>query len=131
MAKSFYAVKRGFDKKLNKEVSDIITSDWSEIKPLVVGYDNARYKGFDTEEEAKVWLSVVDRADAEKRAKKTIDQAKKDIGIESVVNNSDDLELNLDINEIEKLKDKGYSKAEVFYSFTKSIERYLEKVYGK
>ena len=131
MAKSFYAVKRGFDKKLNKEVGDIITSDWSEVKPLVVGYDNARYKGFDTEEEAQVWLSVVDRADAEKRSKKTIEQAKKDIGIESIVNSSDDLELNLDINEIEKLKDKGYSRAEVFYAFTKSIDRYLEKIYGK
>jgi hypothetical protein len=83
MAHNFYAVKRGFDKKLNKEVYDIIESEWSKVKPLVIGYDNARYKGFDTEEEAKTWLSVVDRTDAEKRAKKTIDQAKKDIGIES------------------------------------------------
>lgn len=131
MAKNFYAVKRGFDKEQNKPVSDIIESDWSKIKPLVIGYDEARYKGFDTEEEAKVWLSVVDRTDAEKRSKNVIDNAKKELGIESNVNNSGDLELNLDIKEIELLKNKGYSKSEVFYCLTKSLYGYLEKVYGK
>lgn len=83
MAHNFYAVKRGFDKKQNKEITDLIAEDWYEVAPLVKGYNDARYKGFDTKEEAETWLSVVDKTDAEKRAKSTIDQAKKDIGIES------------------------------------------------
>lgn len=82
MAKNFYAVKRGFDKKQNKEIMDLITNDWYEVAPLVKGYKDARYKGFDTKEEAETWLSVVDKTDAEKRAKNTIDKAKEDIGIE-------------------------------------------------
>lgn len=83
MAHNFYAVKRGFDKKQNKEVTDLIVDDWYEAAPLIKGYSNARYKGFDTKEEAETWLSVVDKIDAERRAKSAIDQAKKDIGIES------------------------------------------------
>ena len=83
MAHNFYAVKRGFNKKQNKEITDLIAEDWYEVAPLVKGYSDARYKGFDTKEEAETWLSVVDKTDAEKRAKSTIDQAKKDIGIES------------------------------------------------
>lgn len=82
MAKNFYAVKRGFDKKQNKEITDLIADDWYKVAPLVKGYKDARYKGFDTKEEAETWLSVVDKTDAEKRAKNTIDQAKKDLGIE-------------------------------------------------
>lgn len=83
MAHNFYAVKRGFDKKQNKEVMDLIVDDWYEVAPLIKGYSNARYKGFDTKEEAETWLSVVDKIDAERRAKNAVDQAKKDIGIES------------------------------------------------
>lgn len=79
MAHNFYAVKRGFDKKQNKEITDLIAEDWYEVAPLVKGYDNARYKGFDTKEEAETWLSVVDKTDAERRAKETIDKAKKEI----------------------------------------------------
>lgn len=89
MAKNFYAVKRGYDKEADKKVYDLIFSDWSKAKPLVIGYDDARYKGFDTEEEAKVWLSVVDKTDAEKRAKKTIDKAKEEIGIGSNTNSKE------------------------------------------
>ena len=82
MAKNFYAIKRGFSKKQNKEVYDIITDDWYEIAPLVKGYANARYKGFNTKEEAETWLSVVDKTDAEKRSKETIEKAKEEIGID-------------------------------------------------
>ena len=131
MAKNFYAVKRGFDKEANKTVEDLVFTDWKDVKPLVVGYDDARYKGFETEEEAKVWLSVVDRTDAEKRSKKTIDQAKKEIGIESNINQSGDLELNLDIKEVERLKEKGYSKCEVYYYLSRSLNEYIDKIYGK
>jgi viroplasmin and RNaseH domain-containing protein len=82
MAHNFYAVKRGFDKATGDPVVDRIFTDWATVKPLVIGYEDARYKGFDTEEEAKVWLEVVDKTDAEKRSKKTIDKAKKEIGVE-------------------------------------------------
>jgi hypothetical protein len=83
VAHNFYAVKRGFDKKQNKEVTNLIVDDWYEAAPLIKGYSNARYKGYDTKEEAETWLSVVDKIDAERRAKSAIDQAKKDIGIKS------------------------------------------------
>lgn len=97
MAHNFYAVKRGFDKEKNQEVHDIIESDWYKVKPLVIKYENSRYKGFDTEEEAKAWLSVVDKTDAEKRAKKTIDKAKEEIGIG---NNTDSKAFNI-LREVE------------------------------
>lgn len=35
MAHNFYAVKRGFDKKQNKEITDLIAEDWYEVAPLV------------------------------------------------------------------------------------------------
>lgn len=63
MAKKYYAVKRGFDKDERKEVTDLIFTDWKEVDPLVRGYQNARYKGFETEDAAKTWLSVVDKLD--------------------------------------------------------------------
>jgi viroplasmin and RNaseH domain-containing protein len=89
MAHNFYAVKRGFDKKHNKEITDLISDNWYEVAHLVKGYDNARYKGFDTEDEARTWLSVVDKKDAEKRSKKIIDKAKEDIGIETDIINKE------------------------------------------
>ena len=69
MAHNFYAVKRGFDKKQNKEITDLIAEDWYEVAPLIKGYNDARYKGFDTKEEAETWLSVVDKTDAEKESR--------------------------------------------------------------
>ena len=79
MAHNFYAVKRGFDKKQNKEITDLIAEDWYEVAPLVKGYSDARYKGFDTKEEAETWLSVVDKVDAEKRSKDKIEKLNKEI----------------------------------------------------
>ena len=129
MPKSFYAVKRGFNKETNKEVTDIISRNWAEIKSLVIGYDNARYKGFNSEEEAKVWLSVVDKTDAEKRAKQTIEKAKEELGIECNTKVNDELRLSIDIEDIKVLKKKGYSKHEIFYNFVESIRDVLEKAY--
>ena len=79
MAHNFYAVKRGFDKKQNKEITDLIAEDWYEVAPLVKGYSDARYKGFDTKEEAETWLAVVDKVDAEKRSKGKIEKLNKEI----------------------------------------------------
>lgn len=113
MAKfNFYAIKRGFNKDNGEEVSDLILTDWSEAKPLVIGYENARYKGFLTKGEAEIWLSMVDRVDAEKRGSDAVEAFKKDItdGVkkELATNSSktvpetyiesDDTTLRLDIN---------------------------------
>ena len=130
MAKNFYAVKRGFDKKQNKEITDIITDDWYEVAPLVKGYDNARYKGFDTKEEAETWLSVVDRSDAERRAKDTIDKAKEEIGISDTDAHTlaDEYAEALDklIKEYKKL---GWDKLATIGNLTSVIVREVEKIY--
>lgn len=77
--KKFYAVKRGFDKEKGEKVTDLIFDNWQDVKPLVIGYDQARYKGFLTEVEAKTWLEEVDSIDAEKRANRAIQKAKQEI----------------------------------------------------
>ena len=48
-AKKFYAIKNGRKKK-------VIVKTWSECSKLVLGYQGAIYKGFNTEEEAKAFL---------------------------------------------------------------------------
>jgi viroplasmin and RNaseH domain-containing protein len=130
MAKNFYAVKRGFDKKQNKEITDIITDDWYEVAPLVKGYNNARYKGFDTKEEAETWLSVVDRTDAERRAKETIDKAKEEIGISDTDTHTlaDEYAEALDklIKEYKKL---GWDKLATIGNLTSVIVNEVEKIY--
>ena len=125
MARNFYAVKHGFDKKNNKEVTDFITKDWYEAKPFVFGYDGARYKGFDTEEEARTWLEVVDRKDAERRSKKEIEEIKKDIGIESKKSDA----YKDHINEIVKeLYETGFTKEEILYGFIDTVMKYLNQI---
>lgn len=120
MAKNFYAVKRGYDKEADKKVYDLIFSDWSKAKPLVIGYDDARYKGFDTKEEAETWLSVVDKTDAEKRAKKTIDTLKDEVCIGKKKDDTISLE-----DVVKEMKESGISKYEALTMFAK----YLDKVY--
>lgn len=50
-AKKFYAIKNG--KKKN-----VIVKTWIECSKLVLGYPNAIYKGFNTEDEAKKFLGI-------------------------------------------------------------------------
>lgn len=130
MAKNFYAIKRGFDKKQNKEVTDIITDDWYEVAPLVKGYNNARYKGFDTKEEAETWLSVVDRTDAERRAKETIDKAKEEIGISDADTHTlaDEYAEALDklIKEYKKL---NWDKLATIGNLTSIVVNEVERIY--
>lgn len=132
MAKNFYAVKRGYDKKQNKEVTDLIFTDWYDVAPLVKGNENARYKGFDTEEEAKTWLSVVDKTDAEKRAKNIIDQAKKDIGIEE--SDADTHTLADEYAEaldklIKEYKKLGWGHLATIGNLTSVVVKEVEKIY--
>ena len=130
MAKNFYAVKRGFDKKQNKEITNIITDDWYEVAPLVKGYDNARYKGFDTKEEAETWLSVVDRTDAERRAKDTIDKAKEEIGISDTDAHTLADEYAEALNKlIREYKKLGWDKLATIGNLTSVIVKEVEKIY--
>lgn len=130
MAKNFYAVKRGFDKKQNKEITDIITDDWYEVAPLVKGYDNARYKGFDTKEEAETWLSVVDRTDAERRAKDTIDKAKEEIGISNTDTHAFADEYAEALNKlIKEYKKLGWDRLATIGNLTSVIVNEVEEIY--
>ena len=131
MAKNFYAVKRGFDKKQNKEITDFITDDWYEVAPLVKGYDNARYKGFDTKEEAETWLSVVDKTDAERRAKETIDKAK-----EEIIGDADTHTLTDEYAEaLEKLvkeyKKLGWDQMTTIGNLTSVLVNEVDKIYRR
>ena len=122
MAKNYYAVKRGFDKENNKEIKDFIFDCWIDVKPLVIGYENARYKGFDTKEEAEVWLSVVDKKDAEKRAKDKVDRIKEDIGIVTISNDPISL-LALEY------KRAGYSREEAIANIIEGSIEIINQVY--
>ena len=122
MAKNYYAVKRGFDKENNKEIKDFIFDSWIDVKPLVIGYENARYKGFDTKEEAEVWLSVVDKKDAEKRAKDKVDRIKEDIGIVTISNDPISL-LALEY------KRAGYSREEAIANIIEGSIEIINQVY--
>ena len=71
MAKNFYAVKRGFDQENNKEIHDQIFETWDETKKYVKNdYENPRYKGFMTKEEAIAWLESVDEQDQKNKERK-------------------------------------------------------------
>ena len=130
MAKNFYAVKRGYDKKQDIEVRDLIFTDWYEVAPLVKGYDNARYKGFDTEEEAETWLSVVDKSDAEKRTKVTIDKMK-----EEITGNTDIHNLAEEYDEVlEKLikeyRKFGWNNLATIGNLTTVLVNKVNEIYG-
>lgn len=116
MAHNFYAVKRGFDKEKNIEVYDKVFDSWKDVSPLVRGYDNARFKGFDTIEEATTWLEVVDKTDAVKRAKATQSKIMREItGKDTFIDQKDALQNTDEL--LEKMKEtvkylsevKGYS----------------------
>ena len=92
MAKNFYAVKRGFDKDEGKEVTDLIFTDWKEVDPLVRGYQNARYKGFESEDAAKTWLSVVDKLDGIEATETFVkDSSNKKKGLEYFSSNEENI----------------------------------------
>lgn len=56
MAKKVYAIKEGYDSKNNTKVEDIIVGTWSECLNYVKGVKGAKYKSFESLEEAKNFL---------------------------------------------------------------------------
>lgn len=131
MAKNYYAIKRGYDKTNDTEIGNLILEDWYQVRPLVIGYDNARYKGFDTKEEAETWLSVVDSIDA-KREKK---DAKDKTDLEKCLSIST-AELDMEIAHtkllkeyMESLKSKGYDYETCIGKITETVVRIASMVY--
>lgn len=57
---SCYAVYKGYDSKTGEEVHRKIFEDWNSAKPYVVSYDDARYKGFNSESDALDWFDKLD-----------------------------------------------------------------------
>ena len=136
MAKNYYAVKRGYDKTNDTEIENLIFEDWYQVKPLVIGYDNARYKGFDTKEEAETWLSVVDSVDAKREKKdtnKTDNNLEKSIAKHLSISAT---ELDIEIAQtkalkeyMEFLKDKGYDYETCIGKITETVVRIASMVY--
>lgn len=57
MAKKIYAIKEGFDSKLNQRVENKIVRTWTECLTYVKGVKGAKYKSFESLEEAKLYLN--------------------------------------------------------------------------
>lgn len=57
MAKKIYAIKEGFDSKLNQRVENKIVGTWAECLTYVKGVKGAKYKSFESLEEAKLYLN--------------------------------------------------------------------------
>ena len=144
MAKNYYATKRGYDRHNKTEVKDFITTDWLEAKPLIAGYEEARYKGFETETEAQTWLENVDRIDAEKRAKRQIEEVRQDLGINPYealsISDIDDVDSSKDVRELTDYymldgvriyKRQGFTKEQTCYEIMSRLYRALETAYRK
>lgn len=58
MAKKFYAIKEGFDIKSNEKVENKLVDSWDECKKLVVGIKGAKYKSFESIDEANEYLNA-------------------------------------------------------------------------
>ncbi|MDP4088136.1 MAG: ribonuclease H family protein [Bacillota bacterium] len=60
MAKKVYAVKEGYNSLKGERVSNIILDSWNECESLIKGVKGAKYKSFNSREEAEHYLSVED-----------------------------------------------------------------------
>jgi len=69
MGKKVYAIKEGYDSKSNKKIENLIVSTWNECLEYVKGVKGAKYKSFESVEEAKAFLD-----EKVKLLKKGIDQ---------------------------------------------------------
>lgn len=56
MGKKVYAIKEGFDFNKNEKVQDLIVNTWDQCLKLVKGVKGAKYKSFESIEEAKAFL---------------------------------------------------------------------------
>ena len=56
MAQKYYAIKEGFDKNKKQKIENALVYTWDECKRLVVGVKGAKYKSFESLDEAKEYL---------------------------------------------------------------------------
>jgi ribonuclease HI len=61
MAKKVYAIQYGFDAKNNKKIENIIVNTWDECLKYVKGVKGAKYKSFESIDDAKSYLSEGNR----------------------------------------------------------------------
>ena len=61
MAKKVYAIQYGFDMKKNKEVKNIIVDTWAECLLYVKGVKGAKYKSFESMQDAESYLNEGNR----------------------------------------------------------------------
>lgn len=56
MAKKVYAIIKGYDNQNNKEINSVIVNTWAECLKLVKGVKGAKYKSFESLDDAKAYL---------------------------------------------------------------------------
>lgn len=78
--KYYYAIKRGFDWETKEAITDTIVKSWPDCKKLI-RCPSPRYKKFASKEEAKEWLSTVDKEDAERKAHAELEPVREKIGL--------------------------------------------------
>ncbi|WP_459479156.1 ribonuclease H1 domain-containing protein [Clostridium saccharoperbutylacetonicum] len=61
MAKKVYAIQYGFDAKNNKKIENIIVNTWDECLKYVKGVKGAKYKSFESIDDAKSYLNEGNR----------------------------------------------------------------------
>lgn len=61
MAKKVYAIQFGFDFKNNKKIENVIVNTWAECLTYVKGVKGAKYKSFESIEDAKSYLNEGNR----------------------------------------------------------------------
>lgn len=61
MAKKVYAIQCGFDAKNNKKIENTIVNTWDECLKYVKGVKGAKYKSFESMEDAKAYLNEGNR----------------------------------------------------------------------
>ena len=61
MAKKVYAIQSGFDFKKNENVENRIVNTWAECLQYVKGVKGAKYKTFESMDEANAYLNEGNR----------------------------------------------------------------------
>lgn len=61
MAKKVYAIQYGFDAKSNKKIENIMVDTWAECLTYVKGVKGAKYKSFESVDDAKAYLNEGNR----------------------------------------------------------------------
>lgn len=61
MAKKVYAIQSGFDFKNNKKIENIIVNTWTECLGYVKGVKGAKYKSFESIDDANAYLNEGNR----------------------------------------------------------------------